>query len=138
MSKWRAMDIHEFTALVGETPRQIRFLIAEKFMPSPTGGRAHAQYGPEHVEAVHRYRQLRSRYSPAQIKLMMSAYSPKLLLPVAPGVELLLDRSLLGPRISAEKIADRVRQVLSELPSPESSPTTSASSPNQKDPIDVG
>jgi DNA-binding transcriptional MerR regulator len=132
------MDIHEFTTLVGETPRQIRFLVAQKFIPPPTGGRAHAQYGPEHVEAVRRYRQLRSRYSPAQIKLLMSSDSPKLLLPVEPGVELLLDRSLLGTRISAEKIADRVRQVLTELPSPESSPTTATNPPNEKDPTDAG
>lgn len=110
------MDIHAFTALVGETPRQIRFLIAEGFMPPPTGGRAKAQYGVEHVEAVRRYRWLRERFSPAQIKVMMTATSEGLRLPVAPGIDLLLDLSMIGPGLDPARIAERVNELLADLP----------------------
>lgn len=112
------MDIHAFTALVGETPRQIRFLIAEGFMPPPTGGRARAQYGPEHVEAVRRYRWLRQRFSPAQIKVMMAAAADGLRLPVAPGIALLIDVSLIGPGLDPARVAERVRELLADLPQP--------------------
>jgi len=110
------MDIHTFTTLVGETPRQVRFLIAEGFMPPPTGGRSRAQYGHEHVEAVRRYRWLREQYSPQQIKLLMTTQGPNLRLPVAPGVELLLDLSLTGPNLNPAGIADRVQRLLADLP----------------------
>jgi len=110
------MDIHTFTTLVGETPRQIRFLIAEGFIPPPTGGRARAQYGPVHVAAVKRYRWLRERYAPQQIKLMLSASGPGLRLAVLPGVELLLDPALLDERLDAQRIAERVHQLLLEMP----------------------
>jgi MerR family copper efflux transcriptional regulator len=123
------MDIHAFTTLVGETPRQVRFLIAEGFMPPPTGGRSRAQYGPEHVEAVRRYRWLRERYSPQQIKLMMTTQGPALRLPVAPGVELVLDLSLSGPNLNPADIADRVRLLLADLPAPARS--------SDKDPADA-
>ncbi|MCS6892171.1 MAG: helix-turn-helix domain-containing protein [Rhodovarius sp.] len=117
------MDIHSFCALVKETPRQIRYMIAEGFMPPPTGGRAHARYGPEHVEAVRRYRWLRQRYSPAQIKVMMTAAGGALRLPVAPGIDLLVDPSLIGPALDPSRIAERVRELLAELPPP-TSPAT--------------
>jgi len=116
LSKEMSMDIHAFTSLVGETPRQIRFLIAEGFMPSPVGGRARAQYGEEHVEAVRRYRWLRERFSPAQIKVMMTAASDGLRLPVVPGVDLLLDVSLIGPSLDPARIAERVVELLADLP----------------------
>lgn len=110
------MDIHTFTALVNETPRQIRFLIAEGFMPPPTGGRARARYGAEHVEAVRRYRWLRERFSPSQIKVMMTAAVDGLRLPVAPGIDLLLDLSLIGPGLEPARIAERVQELLADLP----------------------
>ncbi len=117
------MDIHAFTALVGETPRQIRFLITEGFMPPPTGGRARAQYGAEHMEAVRRYRWLRGRFSPAQIKVMMTAAADALRLPVAPGIDLLVDLSLIGPGLDPARIAERVRNLLADLPQGETPAT---------------
>jgi len=119
------MDIHGFTALVNETPRQIRFLISEGFMPPPTGGRARAQYGAEHVEAARRYRWLRERFSPAQIKLMMTGGAETLRLPVAPGVDLLLDLSLIGPSLDPARIAQRVCDLMAGLP-PSDAPATQA------------
>ena len=132
------MDIHTFTALVGETPRQIRFLIAEGFVPPPTGGRAKAQYGAEHVEAVRRYRLLQADHSPAQIKLMMSAHSSKVRVPVVPGVELELDLALLGPSLDAAKAAARVQQILSGIASAADATAADAtSSIKQGDPADA-
>jgi len=127
------MDIHTFTTLVGETPRQVRFLIAEGFMPPPTGGRSRAQYGHKHVEAVRRYRWLREQYSPQQIKLLMTTHGPNLRLPVAPGVELQIDLSLTGASLNAAAVADRVRHLLETLPPPDRSTTA----PEEKDPTDA-
>jgi DNA-binding transcriptional MerR regulator len=125
------MDIHAFTALVGETPRQIRFLIAEGFMPPPTGGRARARYGAEHVEAVRRYRWLRRRFSPAQIKVLLATAGDALRLPVAPGIDLLVDLALIGPNLDAGRIAERVRDVLADLPR-----TETPANPDVKDATD--
>lgn len=126
------MDIHELTALVGETPRHIRFLIAEGFMPPPTGGRARAQYGAEHIEAVRRYRWLRERFSPSQIKVMMSAGSDGLRMPVAPGINLLVDLSLVGQRLDPVRIAARVQEMLTDLPS-----SNTPDNPEAKDTVDA-
>ena len=54
------MNMAELNAETGTNPRQIRYLIVNGLMPSPTGGRAHARYGEEHIEAVHRYKTLRA------------------------------------------------------------------------------
>nr|WP_198370634.1 MerR family transcriptional regulator [Roseomonas rosulenta] len=126
------MDIHAFTALVGETPRQIRFLISEGFMPPPTGGRARAQYGIEHVEAVRRYRWLRERFAPAQIKVMMTTVGNALRLPVAPGIDLLLELSLIGPGLDPARIAERVHELLADLP-----PSDTHDNPEPKDAADA-
>lgn len=110
------MDIHTFTALVGETPRQIRFMVTEGFLPPPTGSRARAQYGPEHVAAVRRYRWLRKAYSPQQIKLILGTEAATLRLPVAPGITLLLDPALADQTLEPEAIAERVRELLIDMP----------------------
>ena len=43
------MHIRDLTARTGTTERQVRYLIAEGFVPSPSGGRANADYGDDHV-----------------------------------------------------------------------------------------
>ena len=48
------MKIGELAALTGVAERQVRYLIAEGFIPAPRGGRANADYGDEHVEAIGR------------------------------------------------------------------------------------
>ena len=53
------MTLRELTEVVGVAPRQVRYMIAEGFVPPPVGGRAHASYGEEHVEAIRRYMRLR-------------------------------------------------------------------------------
>ena len=54
------MNMAGLNAETGTTPRQIRYLIVNGLMSPPTGGRAHAQYGEEHVQAVRWYTKLRS------------------------------------------------------------------------------
>lgn len=109
------MDIHEFSKTIGETPRQIRFLVSEGFIPPPTGGRARARYGEEHLNAVRRYRRLREQYSPQQIKVM-TINSSSLRLPLALGVELYIDSRMVGADLDVEAILARARQLLLGLP----------------------
>ncbi|CAK0755566.1 MerR family transcriptional regulator, light-induced transcriptional regulator [Azospirillaceae bacterium] len=54
------MNMAELTAATGTTQRQIRYLIVNGFVPAPTGGRAHAVYGEEHLQAVRRFKDLRA------------------------------------------------------------------------------
>ena len=54
------MNMVELNAETGTTPRQIRYLIVNGLMPAPTGGRAHADYGSDHVQAVRRYKEMRT------------------------------------------------------------------------------
>ena len=53
------MHIRELTAETGTTERQVRYLIAEGFVPAPRGGRSNADYGEDHVAAIRRYGRLR-------------------------------------------------------------------------------
>ena len=48
------MTLRKLTEVVGVAPRQVRYMIAEGFVPPPVGGRAHASYGEEHVAAIQR------------------------------------------------------------------------------------
>ena len=66
------MNIRELAALTSTDVRQICYLIAEGFMPPPHGGRANADYGDDHVAAVHRYTRLRQLgFPPSAIKLLL-------------------------------------------------------------------
>lgn len=66
------MHIRELTSATGATERQIRYLITEGFMPPPRGGRANADYGNDHLEAINRYNRLRDLgFPPAAIKLLL-------------------------------------------------------------------
>ncbi|MCG7360605.1 helix-turn-helix domain-containing protein [Roseomonas sp. ACRSG] len=53
------MTIIELAEAVGETPRQIRYLIAEGLIPGPEGSRARPDYGAVHVGGIRRYQALR-------------------------------------------------------------------------------
>ena len=66
------MTLRELTSLTGIAERQIRYLVAEGFMPAPRGGRAHAEYGEDHVAAIGRYMALRrTGLLPSAIKLLL-------------------------------------------------------------------
>jgi MerR family transcriptional regulator, copper efflux regulator len=109
------MNIRDLTARTGLAERQIRYLIAEGFMPPPRGGRANADYDDDHVAAITRYTRLRDLgFPPAAIKLLLET-SEGAPFPVAPGLTLVVDPKLLGSRAPVEPIIDSIRTLLNDL-----------------------
>jgi DNA-binding transcriptional MerR regulator len=109
------MNIRELTSRTGLAERQIRYLIAEGFMPPPRGGRANADYDEDHVAAITRYTRLRDLgFPPAAIKLLLQS-TEGAPFPVAPGLTLVIDPKLLGSGAPVEPIIDSIRTVLTGL-----------------------
>ena len=109
------MRIAELLARTGIAERQVRYLIAEEFMPPPKGGRANAEYGDEHIAAIKRYSRLREiGFPPAAIKVLLQAREGAPF-PVAPGITLVIDPKLLGSEAPVEPLVQRVRQLLNDL-----------------------
>lgn len=120
------MNIHELAALTDETPRQVRYLIAEGLMPPPEGGRARASYGEPHVAAIRAYQRLRAfGFKPAAIRLLREGRGGPVTLPLAPGIALSLDPALLSgaaecrpdPCLVARRVAELLTDLLKEAPS---------------------
>ena len=109
------MKIRDLTGITGIAERQVRYLIAEGFIPPPRGGRAHASYGEDHVAAIRRYNRLRELgFPPAAIKVLLDAREGAPF-PVAPGVTLVVDPALIGSGAEVAPIAKRLSEVLTEL-----------------------
>jgi len=109
------MHIRELTAHTGVAERQIRYLIAEGFIPPPRGGRANADYGEDHVAAINRYARLRDLgFPPAAIKLLLQA-GEGAPFPVVPGLTLVIDSKLLGSGTQVKPIIESIRRLLTEL-----------------------
>ena len=109
------MNIHALTSLTGLPERQIRYLIAEGFMPPPRGGRSNADYGEDHVAAIGRYTRLRQLgFPPAAIKLLLDAREGAPFV-VAPGITLVIDPALLGTAAAVEPLVERIRHLLTDL-----------------------
>jgi DNA-binding transcriptional MerR regulator len=109
------MNIRELTARTGLAERQIRYLIAEGFIPPPRGGRANADYDEDHVAAITRYTRLRDLgFPPAAIKLLLQT-SEGAPFPVVPGLTLVIDPKLLGSGAPVEPIIDDIRRILTDL-----------------------
>ena len=109
------MNIRELTARTGLAERQIRYLIAEGFIPPPRGGRANADYDEDHVAAIIRYTRLRDLgFPPAAIKLLLQTREGAPF-PVASGVTLVLDPKLLGSGTPVEPIIHSIRRLLTDL-----------------------
>lgn len=109
------MNIRELVARTGVAERQVRYLIAEGFVPPPSGGRSNADYGEDHVVAIVRYTRLRDLgFPPAAIKLLLQSREGAPF-PVAPGVTLVVDPQLLGSGTPVEPVLDAVRRVLTDL-----------------------
>lgn len=109
------MNIRELTALTGQAERQIRYLIAEGFIPPPRGGRANADYTEDHVAAIARYARLRDLgFPPAAIKLLLES-SEGAPFPVAPGLTLVIDPKLLGSGTPVDPIINGIRKLLTDL-----------------------
>jgi MerR family copper efflux transcriptional regulator len=110
------MKLRDLVEETGTTERQVRYLIAEGFIPPPSGGRSTADYGEDHVTAVRRYTRLRDLgFPPAAIKLMLAA-GEGAPFPVQPGMTLLVHPDLLGsgadPRPAIKKLQALVANLL--------------------------
>ena len=109
------MKIGELATRAGVAERQIRFLIAEGFIPAPRGGRANADYGDEHVEAIGRYTRLRDLgFPPAAIKLLLEAREGAPF-PVAAGITLVVEPDLLGSGTDVGPLIEKIATLLSDL-----------------------
>ena len=112
------MNITELAEEVGETPRQIRYLIAEGFIPNPDGSRARPEYRESHVEAIRRYQRLRQDYKPAQIRILLAAEANERdgeRIVLAPGVTLVVTPALLSPDTHPRAIGDLAEAALDAL-----------------------
>jgi DNA-binding transcriptional MerR regulator len=109
------MRMNELTDLTGIAERQVRYLIAEGFIPPPRGGRANADYGEDHVAAIRRYVRLRDLgFPPAAIKLLLQAREGAPI-PVAPGITLVVDPDLIGSGADVADLGERIVQILSKV-----------------------
>ena len=109
------MHIRQLVARTGISERQVRYLIAEGFMPPPTGGRAMADYSDTHVEAIQRYLSLRDLgFPPAAIRKLLEAKEGAPF-PVAPGITLVVDPSLMNRRMAVEPILARLKTILADI-----------------------
>jgi MerR family copper efflux transcriptional regulator len=109
------MNMRELTRLTRVTERQVRYLIAEGFIPPPRGGRATADYGDDHVAAIRRYDRLRELgFPPAAIKLLLQAREGAPFV-VAPGITLVVDPNLLGSGTRPGPLIKHIAQLLTEL-----------------------
>ena len=109
------MHIRELTARSRIAERQVRYLIAEGFIPPPRGGRANADYGEDHVAAIDRYARLRDLgFPPAAIKLLLQAREGAPFL-VAPGITLVVDPKLLASGAPVQPIIESIQNLLADL-----------------------
>ena len=109
------MTLRELTEVVGVAPRQIRYMIAEGFVPPPDGGRANASYGETHVEAIQRYMRLRDLgFTPASIRVLLDAREG-VPFPVVPGVTLVVEPELIASGEPVEPLLRRIRSRLGEI-----------------------
>ena len=109
------MNIRELIALTGVPERQVRYLIAEGFIPSPRGGRARAEYGEDHAAAIQRYGRLRELgFPPAAIRLLLQA-NVGVPFPVAEGLTLVVDPALIGSGANIEPLRRRMNELLENV-----------------------
>ena len=109
------MRMKDLIARTGTAERQIRYLVAEGFVPPPHGGRANAEYGEEHVEAIIRYARLKELgFPPAAIRLLLGATSG-IPFPISKGVTLVVDTSQLASGADVEPMIAAARDVLSRI-----------------------
>jgi DNA-binding transcriptional MerR regulator len=109
------MNIHQLIEETGIAERQVRYLIAEGFIPPPTGGRANADYGEDHVVAIRRYTRLRELgFPPAAIKLLLQAREGAPFA-VAPGITLVIAPELLASATPVRPLVARIQKILTDL-----------------------
>jgi hypothetical protein len=106
------MLLKELIERTGVPERQVRYLISEGFVPPPTGGRAKADYGQDHVAAVTRYARLKELgFPPAAIRLLLGA-TAGIPFPIAKGITLVIDPAQLASGMDTEAVIRSARDVI--------------------------
>lgn len=109
------MNIKSLCTRTGVTERQVRYLIAEGFLPSPSGGRSNADYSEDHVAGIERYAKLRELgFPPAAIRLLLEAREGAPF-PIASGLTLVVDPNLIGSPRDTAPIRAEFARLLEEL-----------------------
>ena len=109
------MNIRELISAALITERQVRYLIAEGFIPAPRGGRSNADYGDDHLAAIRRYSRLRELgFPPAAIKLMLDA-KEGVPFPISPGITITIEPDLLGSGTDPAPIIKAVQTLLTDI-----------------------
>jgi MerR family copper efflux transcriptional regulator len=109
------LRLKELMERTGAAERQIRYLISEGFVPPPRGGRANADYGEDHVEAIIRFARLKELgFPPAAIRLLLDA-TAGIPFPISKGVTLVVDTSRLASGADVEPMVTKAREVLSHI-----------------------
>lgn len=117
------LKIRELTSQTGITTRQVRFLIAEGFVPPPGGTTANADYGDQHVAAIRRYQYLHGLgYPPAAIKLLFQSQRA-IPIKIVPGISLNVEPALFQRKPNVDRALKKISRVLSDLfPPPSEKP----------------
>jgi DNA-binding transcriptional MerR regulator len=109
------MNLRELTRVTGVAERQVRYLIAEDFVPPPRGSRANADYGDDHVDAIRRYTRLRGLgFPPAAIKLLLQAREGAPF-NIAPGITLVVDPNVFGTGADPAPLVEQLTTLLTDL-----------------------
>ena len=113
------MKLPELLNRTGISARQVRYLITEKLIPAPTGGRAHAYYGERHVKAIQRYLKLkRLGFSPASIRVLLEARKG-VPFPIKGGITLVVPPELVASGKPVERFLVPIKAKLEEILHPE-------------------
>ena len=109
------MRLTELIAQTGIAERQVRYLISEGFIPPPTGGRANADYGEDHVAGIRRYMRLRELgFPPAAIKLLLGARDGTPF-PVVPGITLLISPDMVASGADVAPLLAQIQTILTQV-----------------------
>lgn len=108
------MKLDQLATITDATVRQIRFLIAEGFVPSPDGGRTYASYDDKHVRAIRQFQRLKALGFPnAAIRILLDAREG-VPIPVVEGVTLIVASELIGCDLDVGPIVERAGARLRE------------------------
>jgi len=84
-------------------------------MPAPSGGRAHAKYGDEHLRAITRYLRLKQLgFPPAAIRRLIQARAG-VPFPLAAGVTLVVDPDIIGAPRDLDPLRAEIERLFAEL-----------------------
>jgi MerR family copper efflux transcriptional regulator len=109
------MRMRELIKKTGLAERQVRFLVAQGFIPPPHGGRATADYGDDHVSAILRYMRLKELgFPPAAIRLLLDA-KEGVPVTIEPGITLVIASERLGEDLNIAALEKCVSSSLQKI-----------------------